>query len=383
MRLLLICNEFHPIGGGGSSVVKYAVRYLAEKGHEVKLITSAWRNLPRRERIEGAEIIRVPTVRRYPDFCAAWELVIFGFSALAYTLWLVPRWRPHLVQAYFALPAGWVARLIKIIYGVPYVVYFGGSDMPGSNPTRYRKIYPWISGLIKWIWRGAEVATVSSQGLLELGRRHDPGFDFRLIPNGVELDRFAPVERPPNPRVKILFIGRLIPRKGFQYVVEALPLLQKLAKVPFEVEVVGRGAMRQQLDERAEKLGVSHLIRYVGIVPYERLHESYQGADIFVLTSASEGMPCVVLEAMGCGLPIVTTDVPGNREIVREGENGFLVPLGNTKVLARALAKLVNDEELRRRFGRVGRRLVQAYDWRNIVDQYDELYREILSRKRT
>lgn len=381
MRLLLLSNEFPPIGGGGSSVLQYAARYLTlEHGHEVTVVTSSYAKLPRHEWVGRAHIIRVPAVRRYRDFCAVWELVTFGISALAYCLWFVPRYRPDLIQAYFALPSGFVARILQLVYRVPYVLYFGGSDMPGANPTRYARLYPFIGGLTRWVWRGAHISTVCSEGLLHLGRSLDPTHDFRLVPNGVELVRFVPKERPPNPIVKVLFIGRLIPRKGFQYVVRALPRIQELTAVPFEVEVVGGGAMREMLDDLAVSLKVSHLLSYVGTIPYDKLHETYQGADIFVLTSESEGMPCVVLEAMGCGLPVVTTDVAGNQEIVREGENGYLVPVGDTSRLAQSLARLIADPQLRRRLGAASRKVVQPYDWHTIVRRYEVILREALAR---
>lgn len=391
MKLLLITNEYPPIGGGGSSVLQYAVRYLTEEhGHDVTVVTSRYRGLPRHEWVpEGsgvsgrprAHVIRVPAIRRYKDFCAVWELVTFGVSALVYGLWLVPRLKPDLIQAYFALPGGWVARILSAVYGVPFVLYFGGSDMPGANPSRYARLYPLISGLTRWIWRGARVSTVCSEGLLALGRSLDPSHDFRLVPNGVELVRFVPVERPPNPTVKILFIGRLIPRKGFHYVVRSLPRVLELTAVPFDVEVVGSGSMRSALDELATTLGVSHLLKYLGTIPYDKLHLAYQGADVFVLTSESEGMPCAMLEAMACGLPVVTTDVSGNREIVRDALNGFLIPLGDEEKLAHALALLIRDEGRRRRMGSESRRIVQAYDWREIVRRYETIFREVLQER--
>lgn len=382
MRLLLINNEYPPIGGGGSTVTKYALKYFSEWGHEAALITSRFRDLTFKETIDGGTVIRVPAIRRYKDFCAAWELVIFGFSAFLYCLWYVPRYKPDVIHAYFALPSGFVAKLINLIYGTPYSVYFGGSDMPGSNPSRYKKIYPYVTALTRWVWRGAKISTVCSNGLLELGRKHDEEYDFRLVPNGVELSRFVPIEREKNPKVKILFIGRLIARKGLHYVVQALPRIQELTKTQFEVEVVGTGSMRLTLDNMASKLSVSHLIKYVGTVPYDKLHESYQSADIFVLTSESEGMPAVTLEAMGCGLPIVTTNVPGNREIVKEGENGYLVNVGDTEKLAQVLTKLIDDEALRENLGNKSRQFVKSYEWREIIKRYENILQEIVYDKK-
>lgn len=374
MNILLINNEFPPIGGGGSTVTKYAIRHLTQAGHSVTLITSQFKGLPKREVIEGAAVIRIPTIRRYKDFCSQWELVIFGLSALCYTFFFTLRHRVNFIQAYFAVPAGWVAWLIYYLRGIPYGVYFGGSDIPHANPSRYQVIYPIITPLLRAIWRRAAFRTVCSQELVELGAKADPDSEFILIPNGVETARFKPIDRIPNPKVKILFIGRLIPRKGFQRVVKALPALRRLAHVPFEIEVVGSGAARPHLDTLAEELGVADLIKYIGTVPYDQLEKAYQYADIFVLTSLSEGMPSVILEAMGCALPVIASDVGGNNEIVKEGENGFLIKGDDVDLIAQRLATLINDLPTRTRMGANSRKMSMAYDWQNIMDSYLKLY---------
>lgn len=374
MKLLLINNEFPPIGGGGSTVTKYAIRYLVKAGHEVTLITSQYKDLPKRETIDGAEVIRIPAIRRYKDYAAMWELVSFGISALIYSLWFTLRNRVDFIQAFFAVPSGWVAWIINIVRGIPYGVYFGGSDIPNANPSRYKSVYPILTPLLRTIWKRAAFRTVCSEDLIRLAKESDPDSEFMYIPNGVDTDRFKSISRSENPKVKLLFIGRLIPRKGFQRVIRALPIIRKTATVPFEVEVVGTGAARGELDELAEQLGVTDLIKYVGAVPYEKLEKSYQYADVFVLTSLSEGMPSVILEAMGCGLPIVASDVGGNNEIVKEGDNGYLIPGDDIEVLADKLSRLINDKSLRERMGARSRELACQYDWNNIMGQYNELY---------
>ncbi len=374
MKLLLINNEFPPIGGGGSTVTKYAVKHLVAAGHEVTLVTSRYRGLPKREVIDGGTIIRIPTIRRHSDWSAPWELVVFGISALVYCFGYSLRHRVDFIQAYFAVPAGWVAWVLSYLRGIPYAVYFGGSDIPNANPSRFKHIYPFITPLLRAIWRRAQFRTVCSEDLVRLGEAADQTSEFMLIPNGVETARFKPINRPQNPKVKILFIGRLIPRKGFQRVVKALPKVRELTNVPFEVEVVGTGEYQNELDSLASSLGVSDLIRYVGTVPYDQLEKSYQYADIFVLTSLSEGMPVVVLEAMGCGLPVLASDVGGNNEIVREGENGYLIDGDDTDKLARDLSRLIDDPELRQRMGEASREISLQYDWSEIMQRYNDLY---------
>lgn len=374
MKLLLINNEFPPIGGGGSTVTKYALEYLVKAGHQVTLVTSRYKDLPFREVISGATVIRVPAVRRYKEYAAVWELVTFGVSALVYTFFYTLRHRVDFIQAYFAVPAGWVAWMLSFIRPIPYAVYFGGSDIPKANPSRFKNIYPLITPLLKMIWQRAKFRTVCSQDLVRLAHAADPAAEFLCIPNGVDIERFTPLERAANVKVKILFIGRLIPRKGFQRVVQALPNVRQLATVPFEVEVVGTGAAQVKLDTLAAQLGVSDLIRYIGTVPYDKLEKSYQYADIFVLTSLSEGMPSVILEAMGCGLPIIASDVGGNNEIVSEGDNGFLIKGDDITLLAGRLAELINNRELRQRMGERSRHRALQFDWSAIMGHYNELY---------
>ena len=373
MNLLFINNEFPPIGGGGSTVTKYAISYLVRAGHTVTLITSRYKDLPHRETIDGATVIRIPALRKYKDYSSAVELVSFGVSALAYSLYFIMKYRVDFVFAFFAVPAGWVAWILSYVRGIPYGVYFGGSDIPNANPSRFTAIYPIITPLLKAIWKRASFRSVCSEDLQALAKKADANSEFLYIPNGVETGRFIPIDRPANPKVKILFIGRLIPRKGFDRVVHALPKVRELAQVPFEVEVVGTGKYRQELDELGEQLGVSDLIRYVGMVPYDQLEKSYQYADVFVLTSLSEGMPSVILEAMGCGLPVIASNVGGNNEIVHEGKNGYLIAGNNIDDLAEKLSTLINDKNLRLHMGEKSRAYAMEYDWKNIMNKYNTL----------
>ena len=110
--------------------------------------------------------------------------------------------------------------------------------------------------------------------------------------------------RDPCPeRVRILTIGRLIPRKGFQFLIRALPQIVENAAADFEIEIVGDGPYQKQLLKLAADLNVTEHIRFAGAVPYAELPQKYRDADIFILPSLAEGMPLVVLEAMGTGLP--------------------------------------------------------------------------------
>ena len=193
------------------------------------------------------------------------------------------------------------------------------------------------------------------------------------------MSQFHPVQREAEPTVvRILTIARLIPRKGVQYLIQAIADVIKNTQREFEVEIVGDGPMREELVKLAEELKVSHKLNFVGAVPYEHLAKHYQRADIFVLSSLAEGMPLVVLEAMASGLPIVASKVQGIEDLIEVGRNGYLFAPADWRALARHLVTVLNDGQRRIAMGQESIKLVQKYDWGNITKAYLEIYRNIL-----
>lgn len=381
MKILLINNEFPPIGGGGSILTKYVAKNLVDLGHEVYLVTSSYKDLQRREKIDGYEVHRVCAIRRFKDYCSIWELMIFFLSALLYSIFLVPRFKPDLIQAYFAVPAGGVAYFINLIYGVPYCIFLGGSDVPGANPYRYKKLYPFLSPLIKLFWRRAAAVTAASEGLAKIARSADPKRDFLVIPNGVDTEYFKPKKKN-NKVIKILGVGRLMPRKGYQFVLEALPEVEKNTKRDFKLILAGGGNYQKDLLILAKKNKVEKKVEFLGQISYERLHRIFLTSDIFVHPSLAEGMPLALLEGIASGLPAITTKVPGNEDLVIDGQNGFLLPKEDVKGMAKSLIKLINSQKLRERMGKESAKIAKRYDWKEIAKEYNEVYLKIYEKTR-
>ena len=177
--------------------------------------------------------------------------------------------------------------------------------------------------------------------------------------------------------VRILTVGRLIPRKDVQLLIRALPKIIKSTTRNFEVEIVGDGPCGSDLVKLSKELGVFHKIQFTGSVPYSELPQKYQGADIFALCSLAEGMPLVVLEAMGSGLPVVASRVQGVEDLVKGGTNGYLFTAGDADALAKNLTSLIVDDERRCKMGDASTLQVQRYDWKNIAQSYLEIYQRM------
>ena len=377
MRVLMINYEFPPVGGGGGNVTYFISKNLARMGHDVRVITSQFGDLPKYEELDGFKVHRVPVLRKSADVCGVHEMLTFVVSASLYSLRFVKKFRPDIVHVFFGIPSGPVAYLLKKVCGLPYVIFLGGRDVPRPHPDPpfYRLVYGLLGPAIRSIWGNSRAVVACSKGLRDMALKTAARIPLHIIPDGVDLGKFHPVERRAEPEeVRILAIGRLIPRKGFDFLIRSLPEVVKNARRNFCVEIVGDGPMRDKLTRLTEQIGVTQNVVFAGTVPYDQLAEKYQQADVFVLSSLAEGMPLVVLEAMASGLPIISTRVQGMEDLVEEGVNGHLFPPADSLSLGQCLVGIINDGAGRVQMGQKSTNIVQKYDWGSITRQYLQIY---------
>jgi len=192
---------------------------------------------------------------------------------------------------------------------------------------------------------------------------------------GIDLDKFYPIAEPPFPPLRALMVSRLLKSKGIEELVKAARWLKE-EKIPLEIQVAGdvdpqNPASISSLTLKAWK--EENLITWLG-TRYD-VATLYNQAHIAVLPSYREGLPKSLLEAAACGKPIVTTNVPGCREVVNEGENGLLVPPGNALALAKALKTLAQSPELRAEMGRLSRlKAEQEFNEKKIIEETLKVY---------
>ncbi len=376
--------EFPPIGGGGGWVTYFLGKHFVSVGHQVTVVTSQFQDLPVNEIVEGMNIIRVPTLRKSPDVCAVHEMMTYVVSSTYYGHSIANDFHPDIVQVFFGIPSGFCAYWLRKVRKLPYVVFLGGRDVPRINPdpAYYRWLYWLLKPVIRSIWRSADQVIACSYGLKQLAMQTDNKLPITVLPDGLELDRFVHTNRPLNSScIRILTVGRLIPRKGFQYLIRAVPKIIQSDKYPFKIEIIGDGPYQVELKKLVHQLRIGVYIQFSGSVDYEELPRKYHRSDIFTLCSSAEGMPLVVLEAMGAGLPIVASRVQGIEDLVTYGENGYLVSAGNIEEIAEKIVALINQPHKRLQMGRASYQKVQPYDWKNIAESYLEIYQRSIGRK--
>lgn len=190
-----------------------------------------------------------------------------------------------------------------------------------------------------------------------------------IIPNGVDTDRFSRAKRDRGATTKLLYVGRLDTVKGVPYLLRAFAgLLEDGGE--YELTVVGDGSRRADAEELCRSLGISDAVSFEGW--QSNVHEYYRDSDVFVLPSLSEGLPTVIMEAQAYGLPVVSTDVGGAREMVR---GGHVVPKRDSDALRAAIEDVASDDL--EKLGEVAREHVKAnFSLERMVSAYEKLYRE-------
>jgi len=159
--------------------------------------------------------------------------------------------------------------------------------------------------------------------------------------------------------------------------IQALKALSKLNKTNFHYLIVGNGESEQKLKKAVNELMLQGKVSFLGF--RRDVLELLVASDVFILTSRREGLPKAVMEAMAAGLPIIATDVRGNRDLVKSGENGYLVPIDDVEQTAIAIKRLIDSEDLRRSMGEKSKELVKQYDLQRVLEEMEEIYDNILN----
>ena len=209
---------------------------------------------------------------------------------------------------------------------------------------------------------------------------------IRIVPNGVDTEKFQPAGdceearryiRIGNKQI-VLFVGRLIPRKGVCYLVDAAKKIVKERRETLFV-LVGDGPLRNSIFAEVERAGLKRSFVFLGDISEEVLPQLYRCADVFVLPSIQEGQGIVLLEAQASGKPVVAFNVSGVTEAMRPGETGLLVKAADSAALADALLRLLSDDAMRGKMGIEGRRFVRKeLSWDVCAERMIGVYREAI-----
>lgn len=385
LRILIVTHYWQPHRGGVETVAREQALRLAQRGHQVSVVTSRLRGDPELAWEDGFPIYRVDAVNvlerlgiPYPLF--SWRLVALFERLMPAHDVVLAHGHTYLSSVVASFMARRHGRALVLLQHNPFIRY----RFPWNIVERGADLL-----LGRYSVRSATRVVAVSEHTARYARTLVSGRSIGVLRNGVATSRFSPVsssdermairarlDLPREPFI-VLTVRRLVYRNGLDTLLAACTQLRNQRDVL--VVIGGSGPKQGMLERVVEREGLSN-VRLVGSIPEELLPDYYRAADAFVLpTRTGEGFGLTVLEAFASGLPVIATRGGGQEEIVGEGRTGLLVPAESPWALAEAIQFLQSQPELARRMGQAAHSTASAMDWERNVEELEGELTEVAS----
>jgi len=398
MRIAHLIHTFPPaVYGGGELFVYELSRRLTREGHEVIVVTRGFKNLSGREEMEGFCVERydnpAPERWKYHPIAEArvpWygKYLVLSMDVVSSTKHLsrlVREEKLDLIHASFIVPSGFSGAIVKKSTGIPLVITVHGN-------ADFYEVPKMLHPMLRYAANNADGLVAVGHELKRNLIKELGDFDIKVIPNGVDVDRYQPdiAERDkirkrygiPLDSPLLLSISRLVKRKNIDLVLRAVPRL--VERMPdFRFLLVGEGPEEQRLRDLTRELGVEDVVIFTGFVSEEEKTRIYLSSDAFIQLSSREGLSISLLESKAAGLPAIVSDSKGTREPVRDNESGRLVSdPWDTIEVAEAVLDLLSDPKTARRLGKNAKmEAIENYSLDTMTRRYIDIYREALEPK--
>ncbi len=362
MKVVLVCPYSWSVPGGVANHVQSLALHLRERGHEARVLAPADR--PARDVISVGRTIAVP-------YNGSVARIAFGPRVAMRVRRALRIARADVVHVHEPMAPS--AGLLAVIASTAPVV---GTFHAAIGESRAYRV---ASPLLRPAWNKLAVRIAVSEEARKTAERAFGTGNFRIVSNGIELGRFADAGPVPAAAKRVLFIGRLEPRKGAAVLVRALARVR--AAIPdAALTIVGEGPERASLEKRA---AVSGGVTFLGRLEHDALAREIANATVVCAPSlGGESFGIVLLEAMASGRPVVASAIPGYAAVARDGVDGVLTPPGDDVALSDALTGLLRDAERLDQMGASGRERAARYAWDVVAAEVEQAYEEALARRR-
>lgn len=386
MKILALNYEYPPIGGGGGVGLKQYAESWIQQGHDVTVLCSAQNFQLKAETKNGVNIRRLPVVpQQDPNVTSFATMLSYIVSAILAGSYLIGRDDFDVMNTHFAVPTGPAGLTLSGLTGIPNIQTIIGGDIydPSKEMSPHR--HWWLRLAVRMVCSNAEEIVSISSDTAKRARRYYNLSDIDIIPYGFDPPNISawptPNELNFNPEsYHLISIGRLIPRKGYGVLLEAI---ERLDDPEIQLHLIGDGPLREDLENRAKELSIEDSVTFEGLVRGDRKFHLLRASDAYVLSSLHEGLGIVVQEAMFSGLPIVATNNGGQTDLLENGDNAYLVPPENPRKLAKAIEKLRKDPESADRMAKNNRQKIKNYSVDKMAKRYLEKFQKILSERET
>jgi len=371
MRILVLTHEYPPIGGGGGRVAQDVCAGLAARGHNVRVLTAHCGELPFFEKRQGVDVFFLKSGRTQPFRASLKAMAGYVWQAFWQGLKQIREWKPEVIHAQFAVPAGAAAWALSLVTGTPYVLTAHLGDVPGGTPEKtgrwFRLIYPFTPP----IWKRAARVTAVSEFTRELALQRYP-VQVQVIPNGVDLREVDAGEIGGHQPPVVVFAGRFMQQKN---VVQIARVMNRLEDLDWRCLMLGDGPLKAEVEAEIARGGCADRFELPGWVTPQQVLDAFKRADILFMPSYSEGLPVVGVQAMAMGLALALSKAGGNPELVQVGRNGVLLEPEDEGGYEAALRGWLTDPASLLAARQASRELAHRFDLEQIINDYEQVLR--------
>ena len=380
--ILMVCPQFHPLVGGYERSALRLSAQLAATGHLVTIITEQRnKQWPKAEHVNGLRIRRLWCVFQPRVHLPTSLLSLFWFlltQGRQFQIWHIHQYGP---QAVLTIALG---KLLNR----PVILKLTSSEQ--MSLMQSTATLP-LTGVCTWLLqRVNNVIAMTEETYHEAVHFGFPERNIVKIGNGIDTDCFQPLRTSKcddlrrkhgiKARGVVVSVGRLSPEKNHEGLLEAWRLALPELPQGWKLLLIGDGHMRESLQSLIVKYNLDQTVRIVG--QQDNVEEWLALADIYVMTSHNEGLSNTMLEAMATGLPVITTEVSGTKENIREHDAGIVVPCGDMNGIASAIIKMVSSKDIRKQQGKHGHDVIaRHYSISHVTEKYLELYQQLVVSK--
>jgi len=356
------------LAGANSIHSKKWIEYFAKNGYEIH-----WLSLTPNQigEVEGVKFYRLKEFGSKP-----FDILFNAMSVKR----LIKKIKPDVLHAHYAGVYGVLGALSGFH---PLIITAWGSDVLITAKSKIRK------PLIKFALDKADLITCNGEPLKKAMKKMGVSshkIKFIYWATDIEKFRHSPKDMELKKELKlfdcpvIISVRSLEPAYDIETLIKALPSVLK--EFPMVKLIIGgQGSREKNLKKLAQELGISESIRFVGMIPHDDMPRFFNSSDIYVSTSLSDGdLSQSTQQAMACELPVITTDIEVNKKRIKNGENGFIVPVKNPQSLSEKIILLLKDEKLRTELGKTGRRTIEdELNYYKEMEKAEDLCRELIN----
>lgn len=375
-RLAILTHEYYPVLSGGTVFSDKIAHELQKLGWSVDVLTArVGDTFPKIQHDDNVDILRFTTARRSVVDSTLFEHLTYFGLGLPQMFAEAREKHYDLLFSVFAIPSGLMALALTRVLGMPNVVFVDASDTPGIE-SAMKTYVRYLGPLFRLVTRRAG-GVVVLEGLEDLAMPHVKNERVEIIPNGTVIPEEQARPGQNGPTLQLLSIGRLVLRKGFHCIIEALGELKREG-VPLHLNIVGYGRAEEEIRATLEQNGVTDIVSFIGRVEHARLKQYFLASDAYLFYGDREGSSLAMIEAAAYGLPVIASDHPGNRTYIKHGQSGFLVPHRDSKALCRAIRHLAEHRAELPAMGQASRTIAEQFSWTEIARRYDAFFTRVM-----